>query len=90
MNLHPRRYHHDTVERSGRKPTGNIQCCVGYQVCFGTRGVVLCKSRNVKKVQDAGGVFNTTGMENRGVGGKKGYIYLSSCNLIHILSFVGY
>jgi len=28
-------------------------------VCFGTRVVVLCKSRDVEIVQDAGGVFNT-------------------------------
>jgi hypothetical protein len=27
-------------------------------VCFGTRGIVLCKSRDVEIVQDAGGVFN--------------------------------
>jgi hypothetical protein len=37
----------------------------------------------------AGSVFNTGGKENRGVGGKKGYIYLSSCFLVHILRFVG-
>ena len=27
-------------------------------MCFETRGVVLCKSRDVKIVQDAAGVFN--------------------------------
>jgi hypothetical protein len=37
----------------------------------------------------AGCVFNTGGNENRGVGGKNGYIYLSSCDLVHILRFVG-
>jgi hypothetical protein len=26
----------------------NVQSCVSYQVCFGTRGVVLCKSRDVE------------------------------------------
>ena len=36
----------------------NVQSCVGYRVCFGTRGVVLCKLRDVEIVQDAGGVFN--------------------------------
>jgi len=36
----------------------NIQRCVGYRVCCGTRGVVLCESRDVEKFQDAGGVFN--------------------------------
>jgi len=48
MNLHPRRYHYDTVERSERKPRVNVQSCVGYRVCFGTRGIVLCKSRDVE------------------------------------------
>ena len=37
----------------------------------------------------AGGVFNSGGEEIRCVGGKKGYIYSSSCDLIHILRFVG-
>jgi len=35
----------------------NVQSCVGYRVCLGTRGVVLCKSRDVEIVQDADGVF---------------------------------
>jgi hypothetical protein len=26
----------------------NVQSCVGYVVCFGMRGVVLCKSRDVE------------------------------------------
>jgi len=58
-------------------------------VCFGTRGVVLCKSHDVERVEHAGGVLNTGGKENGGKGGKKGYIYSSSYNLIHILRFVG-
>jgi len=63
-------------------------------VCFGTKGIVLSKSHNVEIVQDAvcliaGSVFNTGGKENGGVVGKKGYINSSSCNLIHILHFVG-
>jgi len=37
----------------------------------------------------AGGVFNTGGKEYRGVDGEKGYIYSSSCYLVHILGFVG-
>ena len=49
---------------------------------FGTRGVILCKSHDVKIVQDAGGVFNMGGKENDGVGGKKGYIYSSSCDFL--------
>jgi len=51
-------------------------------VCFGTRGVVLYKSRDVVIVQDAGGVFNTEGKENGGEGGKKGYIYSISCDFL--------
>ena len=38
----------------------------------------LCKSSNVKRVQDAGSVLNTGGKGNGGVGGKKRYIYLRS------------
>jgi len=51
---------------------------------------VLCMSHNVERVEDAGGVFNSAGEENGGVGGKKGYIYSSSCDLIHIMRFLGY
>jgi len=47
MNLHPRAQHYDTIEPSERKPRVNIQSCVGYRVCFGTRGFVLCKSCDV-------------------------------------------
>jgi len=89
MNLHPRRQYYDTVECSGRKPRGNIQSCVGYGVCFKTRRVGLCKSRDVEIVQDAGGMFKTGGKENGGVGGKNRYIYSSSCDSIHILHCVG-
>jgi len=46
---------------------------------------VMC----VERVEDAGGVLNWGGKENGGEGGRKGYIYSSSCNLIHILRFVG-
>ena len=66
----------------------NFQSCVGYLVCFGTRGVVLCKSRDVEIVQDSAGVFNTGDKDSGGGGGKNGYIYSSSCDLIHILHFV--
>ena len=51
-------------------------------MCFGTRGVVLCKSRVVERVQDPGGVFNTGGKQNGGEGGKMGYIYSSSCDFL--------
>jgi len=49
---------------------------------FGTRGVVSCQSRDVEIVQDAGGLFHTGGKENEDVGGKKGYIYPSSCDFL--------
>jgi hypothetical protein len=43
----------------------------------------------VERVEDAGSVLNMGGKENGGEGGKKGYIYWSSCDLIYILRFVG-
>jgi hypothetical protein len=46
---------------------------------------VMC----VERGEDAGGLLNTRRIENGGKDGKKGYIYSSSCNLIHILRFVG-
>jgi len=58
----------------------NIQSCLVYRVCFGTRGNVVCKSYVAERVQDAGGMFNTGGKQNGGQGRKKGYIYLSSCD----------
>jgi len=82
MNIHPRRYHYDTVERSERKPRLKVQSCIGYGVCFRTSGVVLCKSRDVEIVQDAAGVFNMAGKDNTGVGGRKGYIYWISGNFL--------
>ena len=51
-------------------------------MCVGTRGVVLCKSRVVKRVQDPGGVFNTGGKQNEAEGGKMRYIYSSSCDFL--------
>jgi len=68
---------------------GNLHSVIGNRVCFKTRGVILCESRDVEKVQDAGGVSNMWGKENGGLGGKKGYIYSSAHDLIHILCFVG-
>ena len=37
-------------------------------------------SHYIQIVEDAGGVFNRGEKGNGGVGGKKGYIYSSSCN----------
>jgi len=82
MNVHPRRYHYDTVASGRWMHTGNGQSCVGYQVCFGTRGFLWCKSRDVEIVQNAGGVFTTWRNENGGVGGKKGCIYSSWCDFL--------
>ena len=58
INLLPRRWDYDTVESSRKKPTVNVWSCVGYQVHFETRWVVLCKSCNFEIIQDAGGVCN--------------------------------
>jgi len=88
MNLHPRRSHYDTVEQTEMKPRVHVQSWVGYRMCFERRGVVLCKSRDVEIVQDASRVFNMGGKDHGGVSGKKGYIYSSSCDFIHILRFV--
>jgi hypothetical protein len=78
MNLHQRDQNYDTVERSESKPRVIVQGCLGYRLCIGTRGVVLCKSQDVKAVPDAASVFNTGGKDNGGVGAKMGYIYSSS------------
>jgi len=82
MNLHPRHWQYDTIACRGREPRGNVQSCLGYRVCFGTWDVVLCKSHDVERVKDAGGVSNRRGKENAGLGGKKGYIYSSSSNFL--------
>jgi hypothetical protein len=49
----------------------------------------LCEDTCVERVEDAGGLLDTGGKENGGEGRKKGYRYSSSCDLIHILYFVG-
>jgi hypothetical protein len=46
------------------------------------RVIVMCKSHDVERVQDAGDVCNTSGNENGSEGGKKGYIYSSSCDFL--------
>jgi hypothetical protein len=51
-------------------------------VCFGTRGIVLCKSHVVDRVQNAGGMYNMGRKWNGGEGEKKGYIYPSSCDFL--------
>jgi len=51
-------------------------------VCVETKGVVLCKSRDVERVQDPGSVFSTGGTQNGGEGGKMGYISSSSFDFL--------
>jgi hypothetical protein len=41
-----------------KKARGKVQGFVGYLVCFGTKGVVLCKPHDVEIPQDAVGVYN--------------------------------
>jgi len=53
------------------------------------RGGVLLKSGDVVSVDDAGDVLTMGRKENGGKGGKKAYIYSSTCDLIHIPRFVG-
>ena len=56
-------------------------------MCFGTRGIVLCKSRDVE-IRIPVSVYNTGGKENGGVGGKRGYIYSSAGDfLVQLVSF---
>ena len=55
-------------------------------MCFGTRGAVFGKSRDVEVVQDAGGVYDMGGKETGGVGGKKGYIFSSSSDSLVLLA----
>jgi hypothetical protein len=92
MNRHLRCKHYETVERSERKPRLNIQSCVRYWVCFGMRGVVLFKSRDVKIVKDAAGALNTGGKDNGGAGGRRN-IYTQvpaiSWFKVQLVSFVG-
>ena len=51
-------------------------------MCFGTGGIVQCKSRDFERVQDSGGVLNMGGKENGDQDGKKGYIYSSSSDFL--------
>jgi hypothetical protein len=82
MNLRWRYEHYNTVECRRSEPRGNERRGAGYQLCWGMIGVILCKLLDFKRVQDAGGVFKTRGKKNGGGGGKKGYIYLGSCNVL--------
>ena len=60
-------------------------------MCFRTRGIVLCKSRDVKIAQDAVGGYNTGGREKGGVCGKKGSIYSSSSDfLVQLMRYANF
>jgi len=50
-------------------------------VCFGTRGIILFKTRNVEVVQDSDSVFVEGGKDRAAGEWKKGYIYSSSYNV---------
>jgi hypothetical protein len=64
------------------------QSCVGYRVCFTTRGIVLCQSRDVKIGWNVGGVYNIGAKEKQGVGGTKEYIHSSSGdNLVQLVRY---
>jgi hypothetical protein len=60
----------------------NIQCGGGYEVCFGMKGDVLCKSHDVEIVQNARSGFIIEGKVNAGSRVKDGYIYSSSCDFL--------
>jgi len=77
INLHPRRYHYDSVKCSWVKSRWNVQSSVGNWVYYWMGCIVSCKSRNVETVQDAGGRFDTEWKDHGGFGRKKGYMYLS-------------
>ena len=64
MNLHQMQLHYDTVECSRSNHREKLYSCVAYRMRFGTRCVVLCKSCDVERVQDAGSVFVTGGGQN--------------------------
>jgi len=70
-------------------PRGKLQSSVGYQLCFGTRGVVRCKSCVVERVQDPGCACNMGGTQMGGEGGKMRYIYSSSCEFLVLLVVLG-
>jgi hypothetical protein len=82
INLYPMCELCDTAYCSGRTSSGKTQRFVGCWVCFATKGVGLCMSRDVEIVQDTRGVCNLRGNESGGVGGKKGYNNLSLCDFL--------
>jgi hypothetical protein len=79
---HSMNWNYNTVAGCGRKPGKNVRECVGHWVCFGWWGGVLFKLRCIQRVDDTSSVLNTGGKEIRGVGGKKGYIYSTSCDVL--------
>jgi hypothetical protein len=53
------------------------------------RGVVLCKSHVVERVQDQGDVCNTGGKQDAGEGGKLGYLILEFLQVLVSTCCVG-
>ena len=82
MNLYLRSLHYDKVACSGKKPRENAKSYVGYWVWFGMRGIIVCKWCDFEIVQDAGGEFNASGLQNGHVGDEMRYIYSSSANFL--------
>lgn len=78
INLHPRHQHCDTVVCKERHPTWMLRSCLRYRVFLGTKVIVMCKSCNVKPVENVCRVANMKGNDRGGVGGQKGYVYSSS------------
>jgi hypothetical protein len=82
LKLQPKHSHYDSVPSGQRQSRGNVQSCVAYWVCVGTRGIVLCKSCDVEIPQDAGSMYTMGGKERRGVRGKKNFIHSYSGELL--------
>jgi len=75
------------VAKTTQEETYKVVYVIG--CVFQTRGIVLCKSHDVERVEDAGRVLTMGGTENGGESGNNRNIYSSSCDLIHILLCAG-
>jgi len=82
IKRHLRHKHHDTVKLSGRNQIQYVESCLASRVCLGMPGFESSKSHDIMIDQDAGGVLNTSGIENRGDGVKIRYSYWCWCNFL--------
>ena len=87
INLHPRCLQYDTIECSGRMRRVNLQRCVGYRVCFGTRGIVLYNSCAIEIVQAAGIMFNCWWFVQYGRKKESRYWREEGINILEFLRF---